>query len=94
VVGRLHDVVDAAWRAIERVHDLVGQLRAHHLFPGRKVFYGGCVTALGYAARPLLAKTGIDVGPYVPAAAGFITAYLFTDGPAVKPLDADDHVEA
>lgn len=90
-MNRLHDLIDAGWRVLERAHDAVETLRHHRLFPNRKVFGGAVVTGLGYLATPLLAKTGIDIGPVVPPAAGFITAYFFTDGPQVRDLGEGDH---
>lgn len=83
--------IDAAWRVLERAHDLAADLRAHRLFPNRKVFNGAVVSGLTAIARPLLAKTGVDVGPWIVPAAGFITAYFFSAGPDVAHLDDESH---
>lgn len=85
-----HAVVDAAWSSIEKAHDLVAELRAHRLFPNRKIVGGAVASVLAGAARVVLAKTGVDLGAWVVPAAGFITAYLFSE-PKVQLLDGEDH---
>lgn len=90
IAERYHGVVDAAWRALEKAHDLVAELRAHRLFPNRKIFGGAVASVLTAGARWVLAKTGVDLGAWVVPAAGFITAYLFSE-PKVQLLDGEDH---
>lgn len=92
---KLHDALDAVWRVIEKAHDLAETLRAHRLFPKRKIFAGLVTTAIGYAIQGVLKLTGVDLGPIlgpeIPLAAGWVTAYFFTDGARVKMLDEVDH---
>lgn len=97
IAAKWHDVVDAGWRVLERAHDLGEQLRDHHLFPSRKVFSAAVVTAIGYGIRGILQTTGVDLGPIlgpeIPAIAGLVTAYMFTDGPKVHLEDPEDRTD-
>lgn len=91
IADHYHAILDAAWRVLEKLHDLASTLRAHRLFPNRKVFGGAVASGLTAIARLVLAKTGIDLGAWIIPASGFITAYFFTDGPQIRLLDDENH---